>query len=298
VFLITAMYLRETKIGPMDSRLRRVAFAMVTLAMLGCQSEGLTLPPGGSGQPPGTGSGGGDPGGTDGPSGGGNPGAPAAPAPRAGSMQLFEGDSQTVAAGADVPVPPSVRVLDSLGNPVAGYPVTYVVTGGGGTLLNPDQTTGPDGVARAGRWTLGLPGRNTVEARAEALSGSPVVFEATALSRQNVDHFVFVRQPDGVRVNDAQEIQVAMVDAAGNVVPLSGIELYLGLFHREGEEYVVRNKLLLGERFSDAKDGIATFRLAVSQPGTYEFRVLSDELPELGPHGPEPYVFSNTFNVY
>jgi len=125
------------------------------------------------------------------------------------------------------------------------------------------------------------------------------VFEATALSRGDVDHFVFVVQPDGVRVNKAQTIQVAMVDAAGNVVPLSGIEIYLGLFKRQDNgEYRVRNKVLRGDRFADTENGVATFDLALSEVGTYQFRALSDELPEVGPHGPEPFLFSRPFNVY
>jgi hypothetical protein len=35
----------------------------------------------------------------------------------------------------------------------------------------------------------------------------------------------------------------------------------------------------------------------VNRSGTYRFRALSDELPFLGPHGPEPYLFSETFQV-
>jgi hypothetical protein len=214
-------------------------------------------------------------------------------------LVAVDGTSQEAVSGADVPIPPAVRVLDSGGRPIADYPVTFVVTQGGGTLLNPSQTTGPDGVAQVGRWTLGAPGLNRVEARAESLDGSPVVFEATALARTDVDHFVFLREPDGIRANESQDIRVAMVDAMGNVVQISGIELYLGLFHREDDDsYAVRNQRLRGDRFADTKNGIATFHLAVTEPGTYKFRVLSDELPELGPHGPEPYVFSSTFNVY
>jgi len=282
-------------------QLRRLAIALVAVALVGCGAEGLTLPPS-DGAPPGTGSSGGGNGGggetpgnpTPPPS---NPSPPATPAPN--SMAPLQGGDQTAVAGADVPVPPAVRVVDSAGRPVSGFPVTFVVTRGGGTLLDPAQITGSDGVARVGRWTLGSPGLNTLEARAQSVSGSPVVFRATALARTDVDHFVFVRQPDGIRVNQEQEIRVAMVDAAGNVVPLSGIELYLGLFQRQQDNsFAVRNGLLRGDRFADTKDGIATFRLAVTEAGTYKFRVLSDELPELGPHGPEPYVFSSAFNVY
>ncbi|HVD32573.1 MAG TPA: hypothetical protein VNC19_03270 [Gemmatimonadales bacterium] len=258
---------------------RRRLIAIATVAALGCGGSELTLPDDGTGGP------------------GANPSPPSASSP--GRIAPVEGGSQAAVTGEDVPISPAVRVVDSLGQPIGGYEVTFVVTGGGGTLLEPSQVTGPDGIARVGRWTLGSPGLNTVEARAESLTGSPVVFEATALSRGDVDHFVFVVQPDGVRVNKAQTIQVAMVDAAGNVVPLSGIEIYLGLFKRQNNgEYGVRNKVLRGDRFADTENGVATFHLALSEVGTYQFRALSDELPEVGPQGPEPFLFSRPFNVY
>jgi hypothetical protein len=212
---------------------------------------------------------------------------------------MVEGNSQMAAPGAEVPVPPAVRVTDTNGQPVAGYAVTFVVADGGGSLLNPSQTTGSDGIARVGAWTLGLPGTNTLEARAGSLSGSPVVFTASAVSRAKVDHFVFVTEPEGVQKKELQTLRVAMVDAAGNVVPLSGIEIYLGLFRRgEDNEYSPNNDLLVGERFATTENGVATFQLGVSKVGTYRFRALSDDLPEVGPHGPEPFLFSESFNVY
>jgi hypothetical protein len=212
---------------------------------------------------------------------------------------MVEGNSQVAASGVEVPIHPAVRITDDNGQPVAGYEVTFVVTGGGGTLLNPTQTTGSDGIARVGAWVLGSPGANILEARAGALSGSPVVFQATALSRAAVDHFVFLVQPEGVREKESQTLQVAMVDAMGNVVPLSGIEIYLGLFRRgDNDEYSAHNDLLVGERFAPTENGVATFHLGVSKVGTYRFRALSDDLPEVGPHGPEPFLFSKPFNVY
>ena len=87
-----------------------------------------------------------------------------------------------------------------------------------------------------------------------------------------------------------------MVDANGTTVPLSGIVIYVGLF-KDGEEDVSHNKQVEGNRFEPTQDGVATFDLAVDQEGTWRFRALSDQLPELGPHGPEPFLFSNPFTV-
>jgi Big-like domain-containing protein len=259
--------------------LRSFVIPLAVLTVWGCGASQLTIP-------------------ADPTNGGDGPGS-AGGGSTAARIEPVEGDSQIAAAGTDVAVPPAIRVTDANGQPVAGYEVTFVVTRGGGALLNPSQTTGSDGIARVGAWTLGSPGPNTLEARAGSLSGSPVVFHETAMSRTEVDHFVFLVQPKGVRVNESQTLRVAMVDVAGNVVPLSGIEIYLGLFRRGNDDrYSAHNDLLLGERFANTENGVASFQLKVKKVGTYQFRALSDDLPEVGPHGPEPFLFSRPFNVY
>lgn len=212
------------------------------------------------------------------------------------TMQLVEGDNQSAPAGADVPIRPAVRVVNHLGEPVSGREVTFVVTRGGGTVYQARQTTNSDGIARVGDWTLGSsPGPNTLEARASSVEGSPVRFTAQATASGGVHHFVFRVQPRDAEVGEWFTMEVAMVDETGNIVPLSGIEIYAGLFL---EGYSVGfNVRLLGDRFRDTENGIAVFRLAITEKGRYRFRALSDELPALGPHGPEPYLFSNWFDV-
>lgn len=211
-------------------------------------------------------------------------------------MQLVEGDNQTAPAGADVPVRPTVRLVDQSGQPLAGRQVTFVVTRGGGTVYAATQTTNREGIARVGDWTLGAsPGENRLEARASSAQGSPVVFTAQGTASGGVHHFVFRVQPHDVRVREWFTMEVAMVDEQGNIVPLSGIEIYAGLF-LEGFN-VGFNVRLLGDRFRDTENGIAVFELAITEKGRYRFRALSDELPALGPHGPEPYLFSNWFEV-
>jgi hypothetical protein len=82
----------------------------------------------------------------------------------------------------------------------------------------------------------------------------------------------------------------------GNLVPLSGIVVYLGLF-REGSD-VPSNSLLLGDRFRATEGGVAVFDdLGVTQRGRFSFRALTDDLPEHGPHGPQPALFSDQFEV-
>ncbi len=99
------------------------------------------------------------------------------------SIEMVTGDGQTAVVGSPVPVAPSVLVKDASGNPVAGVPVNFVVTGGGGTVSGGDQITGSDGTATVGAWKLGkTPGENTLEARigTSGVSGNPVVFRGTA----------------------------------------------------------------------------------------------------------------------
>jgi hypothetical protein len=227
-------------------------------------------------------------------------------------IEAVEGDDQEARDGSAVAVPPAVRVTDARGEPVAGYGVTFVVTRGGGTVSGAAQTTNADGIARVGSWTLGSASDNRLEAQAGSLNGSPVVFKATATEEPppppppaaEPHHFIFVEPPRDVRENQEFTVKVAIVDAGGNIVPLSGIEIYIGLF-REGTNDP-SNTRLLGDRFEDTRNGVAEFRFRVTNGNfgsvtgateRYRMRALSDELPQLGPYGPEPFLYSQLFTV-
>jgi hypothetical protein len=217
------------------------------------------------------------------------------------SIELVEGNEQRASAGSEVPVRPAVRVLDEEGTPVANFGVTFVVTGGGGSVSGATQVTDAAGVARVGGWTLGAtPGTNTLEARAASLSGGPIVFTAEGTEVEpepepEVDRLVFLVPPQDAAENESFRVEVALVDADGDVVPLSGILVYVGLFE-DGRE-VPSNGLLQGERFENTEGGVAVFDLAVERKGRWRLRALTDDLPELGPHGPRPYLFSQVFEV-
>jgi adhesin/invasin len=82
-----------------------------------------------------------------------------------------------------VPVRPAVIVRDAGGTPVASVAVTFAVTSGGGSVTGASASTGTDGIATVGSWTLGTStGANTLQATvgAEGVSGNPVTFSATA----------------------------------------------------------------------------------------------------------------------
>ena len=93
------------------------------------------------------------------------------------ALVSHEGDKQTAAAGQAVTVAPAVRAVDRAGNPVAGVVVTFVIRDGGGVLTAAQATTGADGIARVGSWSLGASGAPLLEATAALLPS--VFFTAT-----------------------------------------------------------------------------------------------------------------------
>jgi hypothetical protein len=256
----------------------------------------------------------------------------------AARIELVAGNGQTAPAGQAVPAQPAVRVTNALGEPVAGYEVTFVVLAGGGRVDNVTQRTDSDGIARVS-WVLGpAPGSNLLEARAGSLIDSPVIFAAQGISEDDgndgggdtgsgggtggggtggdggigggggpseadVDRLVFSVQPPGeVDEGETFRVHVALVDASGNIVPLSGIFIYLDLF--QAGDATPTNTLLRGEQFENTENGVAVFDLSVVDDGRY-FRetdryfleAQTDDLPMHGPYGPEPYPRTNVFTV-
>lgn len=103
----------------------------------------------------------------------------AAAARTATTVTAQSATTQTAAAGTAVAAPPSVRVNDQTGAPMAGVPVTFAVTSGGGVLVGGNATTNANGIATVTSWTLGAAaGTNTVTATVAGLA--PVTFTATA----------------------------------------------------------------------------------------------------------------------
>lgn len=94
------------------------------------------------------------------------------------AMVLHAGDGQVAEAGAAVEVAPQVRVIGETGAGVAGVQVAFQVLEGGGNVDSPSAATGADGVASAGRWTLGKEGAQRLEASVAGLGS--VVFQAGA----------------------------------------------------------------------------------------------------------------------
>lgn len=105
-------------------------------------------------------------------------GGPSEPEPSTpASLAIVAGDGQQAAAGAAVPVAPSVVVRDADGGPVAGVEVTFAVAAGGGTLQGATPTTNASGIAAVSSWVLGPSGAQRITARVGSLAA--IEFEAT-----------------------------------------------------------------------------------------------------------------------
>jgi adhesin/invasin len=99
----------------------------------------------------------------------------------AAKISLSAGNNQSAAIGLSLPVSPAVLVTDAFNNPVAGVAVTFAIASGGGSITGGASVSDASGIATAGTWTLGPSvGANTVTATAAGLTGSPVLFSATA----------------------------------------------------------------------------------------------------------------------
>ena len=120
------------------------------------------------------------------------------------------GDAINSAVGAAVTVRPAIKVADAFGNAVAGVAVTFAVAGGTGVVTGAQQTTGADGSATVGSWTLGqLAGTNVLQATATggALSGNPASFTATGIAG-----------PATALVKQAGDLQTVV---AGSALPIA-----------------------------------------------------------------------------
>ena len=83
------------------------------------------------------------------------------------SITPAAGDGQTALILSPLPVNPSVKVLDSLSRPRAGVPVIFTPTGGGRVAAS-IVSTGADGTASPGIWTLGdITGDQTLIAKVD-----------------------------------------------------------------------------------------------------------------------------------
>lgn len=90
----------------------------------------------------------------------------------------------TAVVGQATTTKPIVRAVDVGGNPIAGVPLTWSVTGGGGSLVAPMGVTGADGRASIGSWLLGqVAGAQEMQVLPNVATPPqhPIVYTAVAL---------------------------------------------------------------------------------------------------------------------
>ncbi|MGE0556520.1 MAG: hypothetical protein AB7R55_24100, partial [Gemmatimonadales bacterium] len=161
--------------------------------------------------------------------GGGDPGPTPPPPPPPSPANLIKqaGDNQTAEPGQSVSVAPAVRVTSSSGDPISGVAVTFAVASGGGSVSGGSQTTGSDGIATVGGWTLGdAVGPNTLTASitATGVTGNPATFTATGelaalnptgnVTLSGNRRYTSIDVPAGVTVTMAGDLTL---NATGNV---------------------------------------------------------------------------------
>ncbi len=146
------------------------------------------------------------------------------------SVAAVDTTTQVGAVNAAVAVRPSVRILDSFGNGVAGVSVVFTVASGGGSLTGATVTTDSLGVATVGSWTLGqAAGLNTLSTtvagqtvtfRARATAGAARTLSIVAGNAQTTSVGTAVDVAPAVRVFDAFDNPV--IGATVTFAPLAG----------------------------------------------------------------------------
>ncbi|HET7462952.1 MAG TPA: Ig-like domain-containing protein [Longimicrobium sp.] len=145
----------------------------------------------------------------------------------AAKLDVVAGNTQSAAAGAELPQPLVVKVSDAKGRAVKGQVVNFVVTAGGGQVFAGTALTNDDGLAQE-RWTLGkvAGAPQTLEARAvDSSTGQALVFAtftatATAGAAATVGALngdSLVSGVSGSAVEDS--FAVVVRDPYGNAVP-------------------------------------------------------------------------------
>ena len=158
------------------------------------------------------------------------------------AIQLEAGDAQTDTVAATLAAPYQVKVVDVNGNGVAGIPVSWAVTGGGGSVGGASMTDA-DGIASTTRVLGTTAGNQSATGAVGGLTGSPVAFTATALpgapavveevvgDGQTATVATQVSVAPSVRVEDqfdnpiaGHSVTFAVTGGGGSVMPASAVQ--------------------------------------------------------------------------
>ncbi len=163
----------------------------------------------------------------------------------------FAGNNQTGTAGGFIATKPSVIVTDANGNPVSGFAVTFTPASGSGTVTFGSTFTDASGIATVGSWKLGTTaGAQSLSAAASGLTGTPVVFNATAVAPVASNLAGWAGNNQSAKPNFAVSVLPAVIitDTAG--VPVPGVSVTFAVVTGGGS--------ITGASATTNADGIAT----------------------------------------
>ncbi len=187
----------------------------------------------------------------------------------------------------------TVTVRDDQGAPVAGAEVTLSATGVGNDLTQPSGATGADGVA-TGSLRSSVPGTKIVTA---VVNGAVVLTQTAEVTVSVIaappDHLVFRVAPSDTEEDAAisPPVEVAIVDAQGSVVSISGVEIEIELIREDGRD----SGELEGDVTQTTEDGIAVFPdLEVDKEDEdFRLRASAPGMPQLGTVESPPFDVEN-----
>ena len=135
----------------------------------------------------------------------------------------LRGNATNGTVGLPVNETPMLRVTDAAGRPVAGIPVAWTITAGGGGFRYADNVTDADGRATVVKWILGtVAGHNAVTARVDCGAiCAPLTFTSTgaagAVHAMQLASGDLQRVPPGAPVPVAPSIRIR--DGYNNPTP-------------------------------------------------------------------------------
>ncbi|HMU61680.1 MAG TPA: hypothetical protein PKA66_07850, partial [Gemmatimonadales bacterium] len=196
----------------------------------------------------------------------------------AGATKIAAVPGSTVSdtAGLPVTVPPSVLVTDANDNPVAGVPITFTVTAGGGSIAPTTPVpTNASGIATLTSWTLGsAAGANTVTASGVGLTPALITFTATGVAGAPTQLQMATQPSSSAQSGVVLAVQpaVRLADAFGNAVATSGVTVTASLASGSGTVGGTLTAVTAG--------GVATFtNLAITGPtGAYTLQFAATGL--------------------
>ncbi|WP_321506751.1 PEGA domain-containing protein [uncultured Methanoregula sp.] len=141
------------------------------------------------------------------------------------TIAINAGGTQSATAGNAVTTLPSVLVTDGT-NPVSGVTVTFVVASGGGSVTGGTATTGSNGIATVGSWTLGTtPGMNTLTVTNTSLIGSPLTFTATGTAGTATQLVKYSGDSQSATVGTSVSTLPSVIVRDANNNPVSGVSV-------------------------------------------------------------------------